>query len=115
MTLHFKAATATVPIVACTGDPIAFGISASLAWPGGNIAGVLAGGGNEIWDKVLEFLREVVPTASKVALSGATMARTLSTLIRSAASRASTSVSQSQRGRHELRQGGREGRRSRYT
>src|SRR5213080_2650007 len=36
----FKAATATIPIVGITGDPIGFGLVSSLAHPGANITGV---------------------------------------------------------------------------
>src|SRR6476660_7835276 len=37
LTLRFKAATSTIPIVTLTGDPIRFGIVSSIARPGGNI------------------------------------------------------------------------------
>src|SRR5712691_83913 len=64
---EFKAATAVIPIVAVTADPIAFGLVASLARPGGNITGVSTDAGKEILGKYLEVLRDIVPAASRVA------------------------------------------------
>jgi putative tryptophan/tyrosine transport system substrate-binding protein len=66
MVQHFKAATSAVPLVAYTVDPVAFGFATSLARPGGNITGVDPGAGVELWNKLLELLREVLPTASQV-------------------------------------------------
>jgi putative tryptophan/tyrosine transport system substrate-binding protein len=67
MVQHFKAATTTIPVVAFTSDPIAFGLASSLARPGGNITGVVVDVGIQVWDKQLEFLREAIPKASRVA------------------------------------------------
>ena len=61
LTLRFKAATSTIPIVTITGDPIRFGIVSSIARPGGNITGVSVDAGVEIWSKRLEMLAEAVP------------------------------------------------------
>ena len=62
LTLKFKAATDTIPIVAVTGDPIRLGIVSSLARPGGNIIGVsVDAGGPGIWGKRLEIFAEAVP------------------------------------------------------
>src|SRR6266478_996683 len=61
LTLRFKAATSTIPIVTFTGDPIRFGIVSSIARPGGNITGVSVDAGVEIWSKRLEMLAEAVP------------------------------------------------------
>jgi putative ABC transport system substrate-binding protein len=61
LTLRFKAATNTIPIVAVTGDPIRQGIVSSLARPGGNVTGVSVDAGPEIWAKRLEILAEAVP------------------------------------------------------
>jgi putative ABC transport system substrate-binding protein len=66
---HLKRATTTIPIVAFTsGDPIAQGLVVSLARPGGNITGVSVSPDADFQGKYLELLREVVPTAKRVAL-----------------------------------------------
>jgi putative ABC transport system substrate-binding protein len=63
-----KAATSTIPIVmVLVADPVGAGIVPSLARPGGNITGVtniVA----ELAGKRLELLKEIVPTASQVAI-----------------------------------------------
>jgi putative ABC transport system substrate-binding protein len=65
-----KAATSTIPIVmAQDNDPVANGVVASLARPGGNITG-LSNFAPELSSKRLEILREVVPTLSRVAVLG---------------------------------------------
>ncbi|AMN43716.1 ABC transporter substrate binding protein [Rhodoplanes sp. Z2-YC6860] len=66
--LAAKAATLTLPIVMVSvADPIGAGLIASLAQPGGNITGV-TNIGAELAGKRLEILKEIVPTASKVAV-----------------------------------------------
>ena len=63
-----KQATKTIPIVMLgVNDPIANGLVASLARPGGNITG-LSIVAPELVGKHLELLREVVPTVSRVAV-----------------------------------------------
>ena len=63
-----KQATTNIPIVlAGVGDPIGTGLIASLARPGGNITGVSSATG-EMGAKNLELIREVLPSARKVAL-----------------------------------------------
>src|SRR5262245_15523639 len=63
----FAAATTTIPIVAIMGDPIATGLVANLAHPGGNLTGVSIDAGYEIVAKRLQILKEAVPSAAKVA------------------------------------------------
>jgi len=61
------AATGTTPIVWIGGDPIQAGFATSLAQPGANITGVTVFAGMEIFGKRLQILKEVVPSAAKVA------------------------------------------------
>ena len=61
------AATASIPIVATFADPVKYGLVASLAQSGSNITGVSVDAGIEIVGKRLQFLKETVPTISKVA------------------------------------------------
>jgi putative tryptophan/tyrosine transport system substrate-binding protein len=66
--LAAKDATTTIPIVmVTTGDPVATGLVASLAHPGGNLTG-LAGLGLELSGKQLEVLREAVPGVTDIAV-----------------------------------------------
>ena len=61
-------ATWTIPIVmAVAADPVAAGVVASLARPGGNITG-LSSMAPDLVGKQLELLKEVVPRLSRVAL-----------------------------------------------
>jgi len=76
-----KSATATIPIVMRgVADPIALGLVASLAHPGGNITGVAALA-PELSGKRVELLKEVIPKLSRVALL-ATPARAWRTSIK---------------------------------
>jgi ABC-type uncharacterized transport system substrate-binding protein len=63
-----KQATTTIPIVmAQDSDPVASGLAASLARPGGNITG-LSRLSPELSGKQLELLKETVPTLSQLAV-----------------------------------------------
>jgi putative ABC transport system substrate-binding protein len=66
--LAAKQATRDIPIVmAPAGDPVATGLVASLARPGGNITGLSATSA-ELTGKSLELIREVIPSARRVAV-----------------------------------------------
>jgi putative ABC transport system substrate-binding protein len=63
-----KAATTTIPIVFATGyDPVAAGLVASLARPGGNLTGVTTLTA-EVGPKRVELLHEMMPAATSIAL-----------------------------------------------
>ena len=66
--LAARRATTTVPIVfASVGDPVAEGLVASLARPGGNVTG-LSFFASELVGKRLELLKQIVPEAGLIAL-----------------------------------------------
>ena len=66
--LAAKNATPSIPIVMVyIADPVAAGLVASLARPGGNITG-LSWGGIELSSKQLELLKETVPRLSTLAI-----------------------------------------------
>jgi putative ABC transport system substrate-binding protein len=63
-----KAATSTIPIVAISvGDPVATGLVRSLAHPGGNVTGntIIS---PDLAPKRLQLIKEVIPSATRVAL-----------------------------------------------
>ena len=67
--LAAKRATRTIPIVMMTvADPVKSGLIASLARPGSNITGVAGIPTLEVFSKVLELLKEVVPKISRVTI-----------------------------------------------
>jgi putative ABC transport system substrate-binding protein len=66
LSLDFKMATTTIPIVTMIIDPIAMGLVASIARPGGNITGVTISGGLELIGKRMGLLVEAMPKLSTV-------------------------------------------------
>ena len=66
--LAAKNATRTIPIVMATsGDPVAAGLVASLARPGGNVTG-LSSINAELVGKRLGFLKEAIPGLARIAV-----------------------------------------------
>src|SRR4029079_2000512 len=67
--LAARNATPTIPIVAMSlTEPVAVGLVASLARPGGNVPGLTYGIDTEIFGKQLQLLKEVVPNVSRIAV-----------------------------------------------
>ena len=67
-TLAAKKATTIIPIVMTTSsDPVAQGLVATLARPGGNVTG-LSSLGAELNSKRLEILKDAIPKLARVAL-----------------------------------------------
>jgi putative ABC transport system substrate-binding protein len=70
MARAFQAATTTIPLVGMTGDPIQDKLVTTLARPGGNLTGFSSDVDESLFGKHPELLREVVPTAVRVAYLG---------------------------------------------
>jgi putative ABC transport system substrate-binding protein len=66
LSLDFKTATTTIPIVSLINDPIALGLVQSIARPGGNITGVTISGGLQLIGKRMGLLVEAMPKLSTV-------------------------------------------------
>jgi putative ABC transport system substrate-binding protein len=67
LTLDFKVATTTIPVVGVFALSVEAGIVASLAKPGGNVTGVSVDVGIEQWGKRVQLLQQVVPQATRLA------------------------------------------------
>jgi putative tryptophan/tyrosine transport system substrate-binding protein len=68
-TLAAKKATSAIPIVmTSSSDPVGTGLIASLARPGGNVTGLTSVTG-ELGGKLLELLKEIVPSLTRVAIA----------------------------------------------
>jgi len=64
-----RKATTTIPIVLVTaGNPVGDGLIKSFARPGGNATGLTMAVSQEMGGKLLELLKEAVPTVSRVAV-----------------------------------------------
>jgi putative ABC transport system substrate-binding protein len=66
--LAARSATRSIPIIALMGDPLRYGLVRSLARPGGNLTGVSFDAGLRAYAKPLQFLKEAVPSASRIAV-----------------------------------------------
>jgi putative tryptophan/tyrosine transport system substrate-binding protein len=68
--LAFKGLTSTIPVVFVpVSDPVGFGLVDSLAHPGHNFTGV-SNDANELIAKQVQFLKELLPTATTIAVLG---------------------------------------------
>jgi putative ABC transport system substrate-binding protein len=61
-------ATDSIPVVSVGPDPVAIGLASSFARPGGNVTGVRLEAGSAMNGKRLELLKQLVPTAHRVAV-----------------------------------------------
>ena len=66
LSLDFKMATTTIPVVTIVNEPIVLGLVASIARPGGNITGVTIAAGLELIGKRIGLLVEAMPKLSTV-------------------------------------------------
>ena len=67
--LALKSATASIPIVfVAVSEPVRLGLVQSLSHPGGNVTGLAAVVPGHFVGKGIQILREMVPTASKIAV-----------------------------------------------
>src|SRR5262249_9173005 len=61
-----REATADTPIIGIMTDPVSQGFVSSLGAPANNISGVATDAGFEVWEKRLQFIKELVPGASSL-------------------------------------------------
>lgn len=67
--LAAKQATTRIPVVfLATGDPVGLALVSSLAHPGGNLTGIAAIASSEEFAKRLALLKDIVPSATQVAV-----------------------------------------------
>lgn len=66
LSLDFKTATTTIPVVTIVNEPTVLGLVPSIARPGGNITGVTISAGLELIGKRIGLLLEAVPKLSTV-------------------------------------------------
>jgi len=67
--LAVRQATATIPIVTIVAvDPVGAGLVASLARPGGNVTGLTIDTGPDLGAKLLQLLKEAIPSITRVAV-----------------------------------------------
>jgi putative tryptophan/tyrosine transport system substrate-binding protein len=85
---EIMALTTSIPMVGQTADPVAFGLSSSLARPDKNLTGVVLDAGLEIWAKRVQLLLEAVRKVTKLGyLTANPTTPTASTYSREAAQR----------------------------
>jgi len=67
--IYAKQATSSIPIIfTASGDPVATGLVASLAKPGGNVTGVATQVSTELGTKRLQLLKEAIPGLARVSV-----------------------------------------------
>ncbi len=62
-----QAAGATMPVVGWTGDPLSNGFVKNLARPEANFTGFSVDPGREFWGKHVQFIRDLLPDAQRLA------------------------------------------------
>jgi putative ABC transport system substrate-binding protein len=68
-------ATRTIPVIAVFNrDPMATGLVASFARPGGTITGIMTSTGRQFYDKRLQLFHELVPGFRRLAFAGSRLA-----------------------------------------
>jgi putative ABC transport system substrate-binding protein len=91
--LAARNATPTIPIVAMSlTEPVAVGLVASLARPGGNVTGLTYGVDTEIFGKQLQLLKEVIPNVRRVAVLANPSGSPASPLVMEAVKKAARSL-----------------------
>src|SRR5262249_52405026 len=83
---EIMALNTSIPIVGPTADPVALGLSSSLARPDRNFTGVVLDAGLEIWSKRVQLLLEAVRKVTKLGflIANPTTTPTASPFIREA-------------------------------